>query len=117
MATLIVFALSKADIPVDIPFFASIDTVKAVCILDLFICDINGSFNLSICFLVKAKQINPLPCLAMKLIILELHFEPGITKSPSFSLFLSSTKMNIFPFLASLTIDLISEKIVLDILI
>ena len=31
IATRIVFALSKADIPVDIPFFASIETVKAVC--------------------------------------------------------------------------------------
>ena len=30
MATLIVLALSWADIPVDIPFLDSIDTVKAV---------------------------------------------------------------------------------------
>ena len=34
-------------------------------------------------------------------IILELHFDPGIIKSPSFSLSLSSTKINILPFLAS----------------
>ena len=37
IATLIVLALSKTEIPVVIPFFASIETVKAVCILDLLI--------------------------------------------------------------------------------
>ena len=40
-------ASSDADIPVEIPFFASIEIVKAVCILDLFFRDINGNFNLS----------------------------------------------------------------------
>ena len=34
VATLIVFALSLAEIPVEIPFLASIDTVKAVWFLD-----------------------------------------------------------------------------------
>ena len=52
--------------PVDIPFLASIEIVKAVCILDLFICDIKGSFNFSICFFVKARQINP-PVLCHKI--------------------------------------------------
>ena len=99
------------------PFLASIDTVKAVCILDLLIGDIKGNFKLSICFLVRAKQISPLPCLAIKLIIFGLHLDPGITKSPSFSLFLSSTKINILPFLASLIIDEILENFLTDILV
>ena len=38
------------------------------------------------------------------------HFEPGIIKSPSFSLFLSSTNKNIFPFLASFIISLIEDN-------
>ena len=45
IATLIVFALSLAEIPVEIPFFDSIDTVNAVCVLDLLIDDIKGSDN------------------------------------------------------------------------
>ena len=110
MATLIVFALSNADIPVVMPFFASIETVKAVCIRALFIADINGRDNLSTCFFVSAKQISPLPCLAIKFILFELAFEAGITKSPSFSLFLLSTKINILPLFASLIIALIDDK-------
>ena len=101
IAVLIVFARSCAEIPVVTPFLASIEIVNAVCILDLLFEDINGNFKLSTCFFVKAKQIKPLPCFAMKLILLELHLEPGIIKSPSFSLFLSSTNINILPFLAS----------------
>ena len=115
MAVLIVFALSWAEIPVVIPFFASIETVNAVCILDRLTGDINGNFKLSICFFVNAKQIKPLPCIAMKFILFELLLEPGIIKSPSFSLFLSSTKINILPFLASLIIDEIFENLFLGI--
>ena len=68
IAVLIVLALSCAEIPVVIPLFASIEIVNAVCILDLLFGDINGNLRLSICFFVKAKQINPLPCLAIKLL-------------------------------------------------
>ena len=45
LATLIVFALSLADIPVEIPFLASIETVKAVLFLDSFLGDIKLKFN------------------------------------------------------------------------
>ena len=45
-AILIVLALSFADIPVVIPFFASIETVNAVLFLDWFIGDIKDKFNL-----------------------------------------------------------------------
>ena len=110
IATLIVFALSNAEIPVVIPFLASIETVNAVCILALFIADIKGRDNLSTCFLFSAKQINPLPCLAIKLILLEFALDAGITRSPSFSLFLLSTKIKIFPRLASLMIVFIEDS-------
>ena len=61
------------------------DTVKAVCVLDLFIDDIKGKFNFFFAFFdVRARQINPRPCLAIKFIFLKLHLEPGITKSPHF---------------------------------
>ena len=70
IAVLMVLARSCADIPVVIPFFASIETVNAVCILDLFTEDINGNFNISTCFFVSARQIKPLPCLAIKFILL-----------------------------------------------
>ena len=76
---------------------------------------INGSFKISTCFFVKAKHIKPLPCLAMKFIFFELHLEAGITKSPSFSLFLSSTRINIFPFFASCIIDEIFENFIFGI--
>ena len=41
---------------------------------------------------------------------LELHLDPGITKSPSFSRSLSSTKIIILPFLASFKISTIGEN-------
>ena len=110
IATLIVFALSKAEIPVVIPFLASIETVNAVCILALLTADINGRESLSTCLLFKAKQINPLPCFAIKLIILEFALEAGITRSPSFSLLLLSTKIKIFPRFASSMIVFIDES-------
>ena len=110
MATFIVFDLSCADIPVEIPFFDSIETVKAVCVLDLFINDIKGKFSFLTLLDVKAKQIKPLPCFAIKLIFLGLIFDAGTTKSPSFSLSLLSTKINIFPLLASLIISTIDDE-------
>ena len=57
-------------------------------------------FNLLACLFVSAKQINPLPYFAMKLIFFGETFEAGITKSPSFSLCSSSTRIYISPFLA-----------------
>ena len=50
MAFLIVIYLSRADIPVVTPFFASIETVNAVWLLDILLGDIKDKFNLSACF-------------------------------------------------------------------
>ena len=110
-AILIVLALSLADIPVVIPFFASIEIVKAVLFLDWFTGDIKDKFNLLACKLSSAKQIKPRPCFAMKLIFFAVESDDEITKSPSFSLFSSSTNMNMPPFLATLIIVSIGAKL------
>ena len=47
-----------------------------------------------------AKQIKPLPYFAIKFIFLALQSDEDIIKSPSFSLFSSSTKINMPPLLA-----------------
>ena len=60
---------AAADIPVVTPSFASIETVKAVKSFFILLGFIKGSSNSSILFLVNAKQINPLPCFAIKLIV------------------------------------------------
>ena len=110
-AILIVLALSFADIPVVIPFFASIEIAKAVLFLDWLFVDINDKFNLLAWRLSRAKQINPRPCIAIKFMFLALEFEDEIIRSPSFSLFSSSTKMNMPPFLATLIIFSIVAKL------
>ena len=46
IAILIVRSMSWAEMPVVIPFLASIDTVKAVCVLELLIGDIKDKFSL-----------------------------------------------------------------------
>ena len=102
IAVLIVTDLSFAEIPVVTPFRASIDTVKAVWLRDLLTGDINDKLSFVACLFVKDKQIKPRPYLAIKLIFFCETFDAGITKSPSFSLFSSSTRMYIFPFLATL---------------
>ena len=100
-AILIVLALSLAEIPVVIPFFASIDTVKAVLFRDWLIGDIKDKFNFFACTVSSAKHINPRPYFAIKFIFLALESDVEIIRSPSFSLFSSSTKINIPPFLAT----------------
>ena len=87
--------------PVVIPLAASIDTVKAVSCLLLFVLTIWSSFNLSQCSSVNARQIRPLPCIAIKLMASGDTFSAGKIKSPSFSLSSSSINTTIFPFLRS----------------
>ena len=110
-AILIVLALSFAEIPVVIPFLASIDIVKAVLFRDWLFDDIKDKFNLLAWRVSKAKQIKPRPYLAMKLIFFAFELDVEIIKSPSFSLFSSSTRMNIPPFLATLIIVSIEAKL------
>ena len=95
-----VFDLSNADIPVVTPFFASMLTVNAVLNLVPFELDISLRPSLSDCFLSRAKQINPRPYFAIKFIFFGVHLLAKKTKSPSFSLLSSSTKIKILPFFA-----------------
>ena len=101
IAVKIVLHLSNVEIPVVTPFLASMLIVKAVFKRDWFELGINFKLNSSDFFLSSAKQINPLPCFAIKFTFSGVAFLATKTKSPSFSLFSSSTKIKIFPFLAS----------------
>ena len=113
-AARIVVALSWAEIPVVIPSFASMETVKAVLLLD--------SFESVICFkpkiehfsLVSVRQIKPLPCFAIKLTISELTLSAAQTRSPSFSLSSSSTIMTIFPSFRSSMISFVVFMVFLN---
>ena len=113
-AARIVVALSWAEIPVVIPSFASMETVKAVLLLD--------SLESVICFrprtehfsLVRVRQIKPLPCLAIKFTISESTLSAAQTRSPSFSLSSSSTIMTIFPSFRSSMISFVVFMIFLN---
>ena len=96
--------------PVVTPVLASILTVKAVLNLVPLEFDINFNPSLSDCILFRAKQINPLPCLAIKFIFCGVHLFATKTKSPSFSRLSSSTKMNNFPLFAILNIFSIEQN-------
>ena len=110
IATSIVLALSAADIPVVTPSEASIEIVKAVPNLDGFLCCIISKPRFSTFVLSRAKQIKPLPCLAIKFIESALANSAKIHKSPSFSRSSSSTRINILPFLASSITSSIEDK-------
>ena len=86
-----VAARSAAEIPVVTLPFASIDTVKAVPYVDVFRSTINGSRNASQRSSVSARQINPRPCVAMKLIACGVTISAAMARSPSFSRSSSST--------------------------
>nr|GMD54704.1 hypothetical protein Iba_chr11dCG0940 [Ipomoea batatas] len=93
-----VFALSLAETPVVVPYFASYDTVKAVRSLSSFsFCDtINGSCNLSKSSSFMLTQTIPVPCFTMKAIASGVTNDAAIIKSPSFSLSSSSTTITIY---------------------
>ena len=59
---------------------------------------------------VSGAQIKPLPCVAMKFIISGVAISAAAIKSPSFSLFSSSTTITTFPFF----ISVIASEIVLS---
>ena len=109
IAVAIVKALSWAEIPVVTPSLASIETVNAVSCLDLLFEDINDNPRFSTLSSFNAKQIKPLPFLAIKLIISAFASSAGITRSPSFSLSSASTRINILPFDASEIISSMGE--------
>ena len=101
MAVRIVVALSAADMPVVTPFFASIETVKAVQKDDVFSVVIIGSLRSSTRSGVRERQMRPLPYFAIKLIASGVTFSAAMHRSPSFSLSSSSTRITILPFAIS----------------
>ena len=95
-------ALSEADIPVVTPLpLKSTDTVNAVSIGSVLLWTIIPNSNSLHRFSVKGAQIKPRPCVAMKLIISGVTFSAAAKKSPSFSLFSSSTTIITLPSLIS----------------
>src|SRR5215208_2829355 len=100
-ATWHVCALSAAEMPVETPSFASMETVKAVPIREelwVIICGISSRSSISSAI---GKQISPLPCTAMKLMSSAVTSSAAIVRSPSFSRSSSSQTMTIFPALMS----------------
>ncbi len=83
------------------PLRASIETVKAVPNVAVFSEACGGSCSSSTLSGVRARQIRPRACVAMKLITCGVTFSAAMTRSPSFSRSSSSTKMMHFPFLMS----------------
>src|SRR4051812_19302849 len=97
IATCTVCARSAAEMPVLVPSRASIDAQNAVSRTDG--CSLRSS---GICSWLRrsgiiARQINPRPCFAMKLIASGVTVDAAIVKSPSFSRSSSSTTMTIWP--------------------
>ena len=90
-------ALSTAEIPVVIPSFASIDTVNPVPCFARLLLVIMGKLSLSHFSGERGRQTNPLALLIMKLIFLSSINSAAQTRSPSFSLSSSSSKITILP--------------------
>ncbi len=97
IAVRIVTALSWAEMPVVTPFFASIDTVKAVPKDEVLSSVIMGRLSSWTRWGVRERQTSPLPYFAMKLIASAVTFSAAMQRSPSFSLSSSSTRMTILP--------------------
>src|SRR6266540_798980 len=91
MATWIVRARSWAEIPVETPSRASIDTVKAVPNGVSFRSVICSSASSSQRSSVRQRQISPRPCVAMKLTASGVANWAAMVRSPSFSRSAAST--------------------------
>ena len=97
MATWIVRARSWAEIPVETPSRASIDTVNAVSNGDSFLAAIRSRPSSSQRSPVRVRQISPRPWVAMKLIASGVANWAAMVRSPSFSRSSASTTTTILP--------------------
>ena len=88
---------SAAEMPVVVPVLASTDTVNAVCKGAVLWRVIMGNWSAFTRSSVRAQQISPRPCVAMKAIDPGVVASAAITRSPSFSLSSSSQTMHIRP--------------------
>src|SRR5918997_2961387 len=96
-ATLQVCARSAAEMPVETPSLASMDTVKAVPMREelwVIICGISRRSRSSS---AMGRQISPFPCVAIKLMSSGVTSSAAIVRSPSFSRSSSSQTMTILP--------------------
>ena len=98
-STLIVWARSKAEIPVETPCRASTDTVKFVPKPAPFRLEgtIMGTSSRSSISPARGVQINPRACCAMKFMASGVACCAAMTKSPSFSRSSSSTTITNLP--------------------
>ncbi len=105
IATWIVLARSRAEIPVVTPNrrSASMLTVNAVASSSLFRSVICGRPSWSQRSPVRARQMSPRPCNVMKLIVSGVTSSAAQTRSPSFSRSSSSATMTILPLRRSST--------------
>src|ERR687898_1024848 len=100
-ATRQVWARSAAEMPVETPSFASMETVKAVPMREELWVVICGISRRSMTSSAIGRQIRPLPCVAMKLMSSGVTSSAAIVRSPSFSRSSSSQTITIFPALMS----------------
>ncbi len=96
-----VTARSAAEIPVVTPFLASMEMVNPVPNLLVLSLTMSGRSSLSTISASSARQMSPLPNLAMKLMESAVTNSAAMVRSPSFSRPSSSTRMIILPFLIS----------------
>ena len=97
IVTRIVCARSAAEIPVDTPSAASMDSQNAVPKRDVFFAEIRGKCRASQISEDSARQISPRPCTAMKLIASGVMASAAMVRSPSFSRSSSSTTTSMRP--------------------
>src|SRR4051812_28230432 len=104
-ATLTVSARSCAEMPVEIPSAASMETVKLVPCRERFCSTIGRNPRRAACASVTGMQMSPRPCLARKLILSAETKSAANTRSPSFSRSSSSTSTTMRPARISATIS------------
>src|SRR3712207_6005078 len=113
-ATRQVCARSAAEMPVEMPSFASMETVKAVPMREELWVTICGTSRRSTISSAIGKQMSPLPCVAMKLMSSGVTSSAAMVRSPSFSRSSSSQTMTILPALTSSMISSIGLNGIFD---
>src|SRR5215211_573460 len=113
-AILQVCARSAAEMPVEMPSLASMETVNAVPMREelwVIICGISRRSTISSAI---GRQISPLPWVAIKLMSSEATSSAAMVRSPSFSRSSSSQTITILPALMSSTISSIGLNGIFD---
>jgi len=113
-ATRQVWALSAAEMPVEMPSFASMVAVNAVPIREELCWTIAGISSRSRISPAIGRQMRPFPYVAMKLMSSAVTSSAAIVRSPSFSLSSSSQTMTILPALMSSMMSSIGLNGILD---